>query len=160
MATLTTSADYVGEHTNVTARATTLYTLLCLVQGVYYLATGIWPLVSIETFQQVTGFKTDHLVTGREADHWLVNTVAVLVIAVGLVLCYASWHRRPAAEVWLLAVASAIGLTAIDVIYVQRQTILPIYLADAAAEVVLIVAWVWCAARGMRRKPTLSHGWA
>jgi len=45
------------------------FTYLCLIQGVYYLLTGLWPLVSIETFQMVTGPKTDHLVTGRESDY-------------------------------------------------------------------------------------------
>jgi hypothetical protein len=38
--------------------------MLLWAQGLYYLATGVWPLVSIETFQRVTGRKTDHLVTG------------------------------------------------------------------------------------------------
>src|SRR4051812_49609509 len=60
------------------------FTGLLWVQGLYYLVTGVWPLVSIETFQMVTGPKTDHLVTGRETDHWLVMTVGVLVTAVGL----------------------------------------------------------------------------
>jgi hypothetical protein len=54
-------------------------TMLLWVQGAYYLATGIWPLVSVETFQWVTGPKTDHLPSGYEADHWLVMTVGVLV---------------------------------------------------------------------------------
>jgi hypothetical protein len=35
------------------------------VQGIYYLLTGLWPLVSIGTFQMVTGEKTDV---------WLVHT--------------------------------------------------------------------------------------
>src|SRR5947209_20610107 len=42
---------------------------LLWLQGAYYLATGGWPLISIETFQAVTGKKTDHLITGREGDH-------------------------------------------------------------------------------------------
>ncbi len=28
-------------------------------QGVFYLATGIWPLVNIQSFEMVTGPKTD-----------------------------------------------------------------------------------------------------
>ena len=28
-------------------------------QGLYYLATGVWPLVSLDTFMQVTGPKTE-----------------------------------------------------------------------------------------------------
>src|SRR4051794_19239540 len=71
-----------------------LFTALLWLQGVYYLVTGVWPLVSIETFQMVTGRKTDHLETGREADHWLVMTVGVLITAVALTLLLAAWRRK------------------------------------------------------------------
>src|SRR4029079_6858742 len=123
-----------------------LFHMLCSVQGLYFLATGIWPLVSIETFQLLTGPKTDHLPTGSEADHWLVNTVAVLVIAIGLALLTAAM-RRPSTEVVVLGAASALGLLAIDGIYVSRQVIPPIYLADAAAEVILVIGWMWVGSR-------------
>lgn len=128
----------------------TLFRSLLWAQGLYYLATGIWPLVSIETFQMVTGRKTDHLVTGLEADHWLVMTVGVLVIASGGTLAFAAWRRTCIAEMIFLAVASAIGLTAIDVIYVARQTISPIYLADAVVEVILIALWTYAGCRKQR----------
>jgi hypothetical protein len=68
-------------------------------------------------------------------------TVGVLVAAVGLTLLVAAWRRSRPPEVAVLALSSAAGLTAIDVIYVARGVLLPVYLADAAAEVVLIVAW-------------------
>jgi hypothetical protein len=124
-----------------------LFTVLLWIQGVYYLVTGVWPLVSIETFQMVTGPKTDHLVTGREADHWLVMTVGVMITAVAVTLLVAAWRRRNPIEVAVLALATAVGLTAIDIIYVARQVILPIYLADAVAEVILIGAWMVALAR-------------
>src|SRR4051812_31621926 len=38
-------------------------------QGIYYLLTGVWPLVGMATFEFVSGTKTDK---------WLVNTVGVL----------------------------------------------------------------------------------
>src|SRR3954454_3695463 len=117
------------------------YRSICGIQGVYFLLTGIWPLLSIRTFQAVTGTKTDHLVTGRESDHWLVNTVGVLVTANALVLLLAARRNRPTPEVALLAVGSAAGLIAIDTIYVAREVISPIYLADAALEAALISAW-------------------
>jgi hypothetical protein len=115
--------------------------LLLWVQGVYYFATGVWPIVSIESFQWVTGPKTDHLVTGREADHWLVMTVALLVTAIALTLLLAAWRGHASLEVRFLAVAAALGLIGIDVIYVARQVIAPIYLADAAVEVLLVAGW-------------------
>lgn len=119
-----------------------VFTLLLWVQGVYYLLTGVWPLVSIETFQMVTGPKTDHLVTGREADHWLVMTAGVLITSIALSLLVAAWRRSRSPEIAVLAIASALGLTTIEIVYVLRQVILPIYLADAAVEIVLIGAWI------------------
>ena len=148
-----TGRDHAPSHSG------SAFVVLCAVQGVYYLVTGVWPLVSIDTFQMVTGPKTDHLVTGRESDHWLVNTVAVLVTSNALVLLLAAWRNRPSPEVVLLAVGSALGLTAIDVVYVARDVIRPIYLADAALEIVFVVAWLRVAARmrGEHPAPTGSH---
>lgn len=126
-----------------TGRASSWFTRLLWAQGAYYLATGVWPLVSIETFQAVTGAKTDHLQapTPTEADHWLVMTVGVLITAVALALLTAAWRRRASAEVAVLAVGAAAGLMTIDLIYVARGVIAAIYLVDAAAEAVLILAW-------------------
>lgn len=126
------------------------FTKLLWVQGMYYLVTGIWPLVSIETFQLMTGPKTDHLPTGREADHWLVMTVGVLITAIAISLVVAAWRRRNPVEIAILAVASALGLTAIDVIYVARHVISPIYLVDAAGEAVLLAAWGYVLIGAMR----------
>jgi len=130
-------------HPVVEARSVTrTFQLLAGFLGIYFLATGIWPLVWIDTFQLITGPKTDHLLTGREADHWLVNTVAVLLIAVGLALLTAA-RRRPSLEVVVLGAASAIGLMAIDVDYVFRQVLLLIYLVDAGLQVMLLTRWLW-----------------
>ena len=69
-------------------------------QAVYYIVTGVWPLVGIDTFQAVTGPKTDNLPTGGEGDHWLVMTVAVLVLVVGPALLIAAVRRRILARGW------------------------------------------------------------
>jgi hypothetical protein len=105
---------------------------IALVQGVFYLVTGIWPLIDIDSFQAVTGPKIDL---------WLVRTVGVLVAVVGAVLVLAARRRNLGAEISLLAVGCALGLAAIDVIYVLSRTISPIYLADAGAEVLLAGGW-------------------
>jgi len=122
------------------------------VQGIYYLFTGLWPLISVESFQAVTGRKTDHLTTGDENDHWLVMTVGVLVAADGLTFIVAAWRRSAAMEAVVLAVASAVGLIGIDVIYVRREVIPPIYLIDAAAEVALLIGWTIAAFHGARTR--------
>jgi hypothetical protein len=134
-----------------TWRAGGLLLAVLWAQGAYYFLTGLWPLVSIETFQLVTGPKTDHLVTGREGDHWLVMTVAALVVAVSLPLLLAAWLRRATPEAAAIPSAAALALTAIDVIYVAREVIPPIYLADAAAELLLLAGWaagLWARSRG------------
>jgi hypothetical protein len=59
------------------------------IQGVYYLVTGVWPLVSMDTFLRVTGPKTDL---------WLVNTVGALIAVIALALLVAAWRRRATAE--------------------------------------------------------------
>jgi hypothetical protein len=111
------------------------------VQGAYFLLTGVWPLVSIRTFIMVTGPKTDHLPTGREADHWLVMTAGVLITAIGVALLTAAWRRRASPEAITLALSSSIGLTCIDVIYNFRGVIGPMYLLDAVIQVFLMAAW-------------------
>lgn len=133
--------------------------VLGVLQGLYYLATGLWPLLSIRTFQLVTGFKTDNLPTGREADHWLVMTVGVLIAVIGLALLVAGARRRVTAEVVLLAVGSIAGLIGIDVAYTARGVIAPIYLADAAGEVVLLILWAWAVwSEGRPRRPAPLAG--
>jgi hypothetical protein len=105
---------------------------LALGQGIYYFATGIWPLVSMRTFEAVTGPKTDK---------WLVKTVGVLVGVIGLALIVAGRRRRVTPEAALLAAGSAAGLGAIDTIYATRGRISKIYLLDAVVEAALIFAW-------------------
>jgi hypothetical protein len=106
---------------------------VALIQGVFYLVTGLWPLIDIDSFQLVTGPKTDL---------WLVRTVGVLVAVIGLVLLSASLRRRVTAEIAMLGVGSALGLAAIDLIYALSGRISAIYLADAAVEILLAALWL------------------
>lgn len=104
-----------------------------MAQGLYYVVTGVWPLVSMRTFVAVTGPKVDG---------WLVKTVGVLVTVIGAVLVVAGRGRRAVpAEPALLATGSAAGLAGIDTVYALRGRISKIYLLDAAVEVALLAAW-------------------
>jgi hypothetical protein len=116
---------------------------LCWVQGLYFFATGAWPILSVRTFQAVTGKKSDHLIAEppTEADHWMLFTISGLIIAISIAILAAAWRRWASADTALLGIASAIALTIIDVVYVARGAIWPIYLADAAVEVVIIATW-------------------
>jgi hypothetical protein len=106
---------------------------LALIQGIFYVATGVWPLIDIVSFQVVTGPKTDL---------WLVRTVGVLVTVIGAVLLLGWRSRRITVELVLLAVGSALGLASIDLIYSLSGRISAIYLADAVAELGLAAAWM------------------
>src|SRR3954468_20117728 len=108
-------------------------TILAAVHAIYYVITGVWPILHMRSFVAVTGPKVDL---------WLVRTVGLLVTAVGGVIAMAGWRGTIDAEIVTLAVACAAALATIDVVYVARRVILPIYLGDAVAEVILIVAWL------------------
>lgn len=110
-----------------------------LVQGGYYLATGVSPFVSRRLFEAVTG---------RKREWWLVQTVGGLVTAIGGGLTGgavrgaggAEGEGAPPPELLAIAAGSAATLAAIDVVHVTRGRIAPVYLLDAAAEVLLIGA--------------------
>jgi hypothetical protein len=127
-----------------------LFTGLCWLQGAYYFVTGIWPLVSIRIFKAVTGEKgkSDNLATGLDIDYWLIMTVSVLIMAIAITLLIAAYRKTQFVELAILAIAAAVGLTAIDVIYTIRGVIMPVYLLDAALEVPLVLAWLFVMARG------------
>jgi hypothetical protein len=116
-----------------TGNSDALRRTLALGQGVFYLLTGIWPLLHIRSFMAVTGPKHDV---------WLVKTVGTLIAVIGTVLVRAGLRPALPAEIPLLAAGSAAALTAVDVIYVTQGTIAPIYLLDAAVETVLVAAWL------------------
>jgi hypothetical protein len=102
-----------------------------IAQGSYYVATGVAPFVSRRGFERVTG---------RKRDWWLVETVGVLVTAVGAGLLRAAASDRVTPEIELIAAGCAAGLAAIDLVHVARRRIAPTYLADAAVEAALLVA--------------------
>jgi hypothetical protein len=109
-----------------------LLSLTWLGQSIYYMATGLWPFVDIDSFQKVTGPKVDL---------WLVKTVGALVTVIGAVLAL-GWRRGAAnPEAPILATGSAAGLAGIGFYYSLRGRISKIYLVDAVAEVAIILIW-------------------
>jgi hypothetical protein len=99
-------------------------------QALYYVVTGAWPIVHLRSFYAVTGAK-------REG--WLVQTFGALVSAIGVVLL--PRRRGGARQVQeQLAAASAAALVTAELVFTARRRISPIYLADAALEVLLTLA--------------------
>jgi hypothetical protein len=106
---------------------------IAVLQGLYFLATGIWPLLSRQSFERVTGPK---------ADFWLAQTVGILVASVGSAILQAKRRGRITPEIKLLGVASAAGLGLADLTFVVRGRISRVYLVDAFAEAALLAGWV------------------
>lgn len=115
---------------------------LARAQGLYFALTGLWPLVSMRSFEAVTGPKTDR---------WLVRTVGVLVAVAGASLLVASRRPRTPVESAVLAVGAATGLATIDAVYATRGRIARVYLLDAVVEALLVVGWLTGRRDGRRR---------
>jgi hypothetical protein len=99
------------------------------IQAAYYLVTGIWPFAHLRSFLAVTGPKRDI---------WLLKTVSSLVVASGLAMASAVLRGRVTPEIRLLGAGSAISLAGVDLWYVLRRRISPVYLADALIELAVL----------------------
>jgi hypothetical protein len=110
-------------------------TVLAFAQGAYYFITGLWSLVHIDSFQKVTGRKTDL---------WLVKTVGILLVALGTGLILAGLQQEFGVGLIFIAMATCAGLITIELTYVSKRVIAPIYLADAAVEAGFISWWAGC----------------
>lgn len=108
-------------------------TALAYSQGAFYLLTGIWPILSIGTFQAVTGPKTDL---------WLVKTVGAVIAVIGSALLHSAWSGEVTDSIAMLAAGSAVALATVDINYSLKGVISKIYLADAAVEIPLVILWL------------------
>lgn len=105
---------------------------MALTQRPYYLVSGAWSVVHIDSFQRVTG---------RKADLWLVKTVGLLLVAIGGGLILAGVGRGFVPGLVFIAMASAAALLVIELVYVLKRVIGPIYLADALVELGFLIWW-------------------
>ena len=105
---------------------------MALTQGIYYLVSGAWGVVHVDSFQKVTGRKTDL---------WLVKTVGLLLVAIGGGLILAGAGRGFAPGLVFIAMASAVALLTVELVYVLKRVIGPIYLADAVVEAGFLIWW-------------------
>jgi hypothetical protein len=107
---------------------TALVATLCF-QGFYFAATALWALIDIDSFMLVTGPKTDI---------WLVKTMSLLILAIGITLLASVFCKRAVLD---LAVLSALFLGVAEIYYVLTNQIARIYLVDALIEFVIIIAY-------------------
>lgn len=103
------------------------------IQGLYFLVTGVWPILSPGTFQKVTGPKEEV---------WLVKTMGLVFAIIGATLLFGGLREKPSLETQVLGATAAVGIAGVDIIYTAKGRIRPVYLLDAAAEGVLLLGWI------------------
>lgn len=105
--------------------------IILIVLGIYYVVTGLWPLVHLRSFEGITGPKVDK---------WLVKMVGLLALCSGIVFLYSALGSSIIpAEIVLLAVLNIIAFMLVDIWYVLRKLISPVYLVDAIIQGIFLI---------------------
>lgn len=104
---------------------------LAQVQGGFNLLGGLWPLVSMRSFEAVYGPKEDR---------WLECTVAGLLATVGVAQLM-SRTRSQLDVARVLGIGAAGTLLAVDLVNVPRGRLSKMYLQDAVCEIGFLAAW-------------------
>lgn len=98
----------------------------------YWLFGALWPLLSMRSFERVTGNKRDE---------WLVRTVALLMLSVVATLEALRGSRRDERSMRVLGATSAGALGGVALVGPLVGRISPVYLMDAAVDMTLAVLW-------------------
>jgi hypothetical protein len=102
-------------------------------QSVFITLVALWALLDIESFMWVTGPKTDI---------WLVKTVSVLGLCVGITLLASYFYREITRPVLCLTLCTPLGFTFLDVYYYLQGTIKWTYLIDAGLQLIILIGYV------------------
>jgi hypothetical protein len=107
---------------------------ILVVQGIYYLATGLWGAVDIRSFMIVTGPKTDV---------WLIKTVSLLLSIAGITYLISAREKQLTIALKVLIPAVAGVLLFIDVYYNFKGIISNVYLVDGFIQFVFVLVWLF-----------------
>ena len=110
-------------------------------QGFFCLVIGLWPVVSFQSFQSLTG---------QKPDHWALTLAGLLLAGIGASMLIAAVRRDIAFEVFVIGLVTALSLVATDVIFVVERSLPAVYLLDAVAESLFVALWIF-AIRDLRR---------
>jgi hypothetical protein len=97
------------------------------------LASGLWPLVSIKSFEAITGPKVDT---------WLVKTVGCLLTVVGARTLLSARTHDEARKSGTVAGGVSATLAYISGYYATRGRISKVYLLDSAIQTTWTLLWV------------------
>jgi len=103
-------------------------------QGLYFIITGIWPLVHIESFQYITGYKTDI---------WLVKTVGILILPYSVLCFYTIGNTKRNTAIAIVNFMCCLGLAGVDLYYYLKGIISWVYLIDFALEMIFSIYWIF-----------------
>jgi hypothetical protein len=109
-----------------------LFRYLIWAQSLYTFATGVWPIIDIQSFMQVTGPK---------ADIWLVKTVGALLIPVSIALLSGLYYKTAKGPASMLGGGTAIAFICIDFYYALTGVISKIYLVDGGIQLIFLLLW-------------------
>lgn len=107
---------------------------LLWVQSTYIFITAVWPLVHINSFMEVTGYKTDV---------WLVKTVGALLIPVAVCLYTHLFLRTDHRPAIALGGLTAVAFICIDFYYALNDVISDVYLLDGVVEILFLILWLY-----------------
>jgi hypothetical protein len=79
---------------------------------VFYVVTGLWPIIHLRSFEAITGCK-------REG--WLAQSMGGLIAAVGVALIAGSLEKWPSEALKWLGMGSAIALGMADLVFAKKN---------------------------------------
>ena len=117
----------MGALMKISLRVTFLKIILC-----YQLLTAIWPLMDMDSFMLVTGYKTDQ---------WLVKTVALLLICLNATAFYCLLNNKIPVVIIVQQIAMSVALIS-NTYYSIKDVIPDIYLLDVPVQICSIILWI------------------
>jgi len=99
------------------------------VQGLYYLITGVWPVLGIEPFTAAAG-------PGQGIG--LAPLSAALTCVIGLSLVVAATGAQVALPTWVLSLGSTVVLASLNLLFTVTGDLPARYLLEAALEFLLL----------------------
>jgi NAD(P)-dependent dehydrogenase (short-subunit alcohol dehydrogenase family) len=114
-----------------------------LLQGAYYLITGLLPIVSMRSFEKTLG---------ERQEDWLMKTHSAVMAALGGILIWAGLRKSKSPEIPAMGAAAAATLAVPETYYMARKRIQRNFLLDVAPQLAFIGLWAWALSRGARSK--------
>src|SRR5262245_48411724 len=105
-----------------------------LSQGIFYIGSGLWPIVHFPSFERVTGPRYDRR---------LMKALGGLTAVLGAALVAGAFERKSSKAVRILGIGSAIALAAADVVAIARKRVsTKAAIADIVAEGGIVGGWL------------------